>query len=258
VVGRAGLFFLAAIFLCCEARAWNLDPWNMLPSRPDSYAIYNMSQYPVVVYHENTGARYVWAPGRLGYPSLNGLKLRYRPAELSVAPEDPSLQCTVRLVNYDCEPTLVIESGQTQTAAYTGGPLTEPPSPLGAAKPPFQVPPKSAQRVTALQAKQPASALYDRVRSFMERMVHTYIRFDGTEQVRRLNELKVAHRDVVDNRSHPELAADLEQYESLCRCVHAFRLKGMSPDEIYARRLCGRLSTREARTAVLARVQAGR
>lgn len=90
----------------------------------------------------------------------------------------------------------------------------------------------------------------------MERMIHIYIRFSGPEQHAKLNELRARHRDITDGPAYSQIAEDLRQYETLCKCVHSYRLKGMSPEEIYGMRLCGALSTREARNAVLARLQA--
>jgi hypothetical protein len=262
-LGSATLWSLLAVLsLFGEARAWNLDPWSMLPSKADSYAIYNMSSIPVAVYHRKTGARYVWAPGFLGYPAINGVKLNYVPSELSVDAGDPSLRATIRLVNQYCEPTLVIEAGPIQTASYSTDSNDEPRRPFVRAPVPRGTAARAEERPKAPQAATPPPASgpdpRERLRSFMERMVHAYIRFRGPELTRRLDELKASHRDLLDGRTNPELSEHLRNYESLCRCVHEFRLKGATTDEIYGRRLCGRISTREARAALLARMQAAR
>ncbi|MBI5570819.1 MAG: hypothetical protein HY914_12815 [Desulfomonile tiedjei] len=91
------------------------------------------------------------------------------------------------------------------------------------------------------------------LRDYMERLAHIYYNSSNAKEDRRLTLLKSKYRPLVDQTLSRDLVAELEQYEELCRCMHDMRASGLSMPEIYARRSCGRTTTKEKRLEIIAK-----
>lgn len=91
------------------------------------------------------------------------------------------------------------------------------------------------------------------LRDYMERLAHIYYNSSNAAEDRRLRLLKAKYRPLVDRTLAPDLAVELEKYESLCRCIHDMLASGLSMPAIHARRICGRITTKEKRLEILAR-----
>jgi hypothetical protein len=86
---------------------------------------------------------------------------------------------------------------------------------------------------------------------YMERLVHIYSHSSGEEKDNRLTALNLQFKSFIEQALPMDLRSDLDQYHSLCECIHSLGRSGLSLNDIYARRLCGQVSTKQARSEII-------
>ncbi len=91
----------------------------------------------------------------------------------------------------------------------------------------------------------------ERLSAHMERLVHIYSRLGGAEKQKRLSALNLEYRAFIEGALPTELRLELENYRRLCECIHRQGGSGLSLSDIYGRRLCGKISTKEKRSEIL-------
>jgi hypothetical protein len=92
-----------------------------------------------------------------------------------------------------------------------------------------------------------------RLNTYMERLVHIYSHSAGEDKDNRLLALNLQFKSFIDQALPMEIRSDLEHYHKLCECIHSLGKSGLSLSDIYARRLCGQVSTKQTRGAIISK-----
>lgn len=86
---------------------------------------------------------------------------------------------------------------------------------------------------------------------YMERLVYVYHRLGGPQKEKRLAALNFEYRNIIGGALPADLRSGLEDYEKMCECIHTLGRSGLSLQDIYVRRLCGQVTTKEKRLEII-------
>jgi hypothetical protein len=117
----------------------------------------------------------------------------------------------------------------------------------------FNVPAQAAPQFVRSSFVSPheSSAPCRLLNKYMERLIYVYHRLGGVQKQKKLAALNLEYRNILGSALPPVLRDGLEEYEKMCECIHDMGRSGFSLQDIYVRRLCGRVTTKEKRLEII-------